>query len=188
MKVAAQAQFWKRAAAGWLACSALFFSYSSEAKELAGRFGFGVANIGGSLPPAVSADESTLKVAGSGAGSLPPSISVDWHPTNASELEFDLGIDTDSSTNFLLLGTRYFRHIFVEENALFSALLGGGILSQEVNGTSKSGYYLELGAGAKYFLPGAPNLAIGFIAALGVKSAGGVRFMTQGLFSIHYYF
>lgn len=184
MKVAARTRLKHIAAICFLSA----FTVSASAKELAGRFGFGIANIGGSLPPAVTADTSSLKVASSGAGSLPPSLSVDWHPTNASAFEFDLGIDTDSSTNFFLMGTRYFRHIFIEENAFFSAVLGGGLLSQQVNGSSKSGYYLELGAGAKYFPPGTPNFGIGFLAALGVKSAGGVRFMTQGLFSAHYYF
>lgn len=166
----------------------LLTSFTSEGRELTGRFGLGLSNLGGSLPPSVSADSSSLRVASAGAGSLPPSVSVAWHPTQASAFEFNLGIDTDSTTNFLLLGTRYFRHVFIEDNAFFSAVLGGGLLSQQVNGSSKSGYYLELGAGAKYLLPGSSNLGLGFLVALGVKSAGGVRFMTEGLFSVHYYF
>ncbi len=168
--------------------SAALVSGPVVAKDLAGRVGIGVANIGGSLPPTATVSGSTLSIASAGAGSLPKSPSLDWHPTNASAFEFDLGIDTDSVNNFLLLGTRYFRHVFLEENALFSALLGGGLLSQQINGASKSGYFVELGVGGKFFLPGAPNIGIGFIGALAVKSAGSVRFMTQALFSAHYYF
>lgn len=141
----------------------------ASAKELAGHFGFGVANLGI-------------------GGGIPPSLSVDWHITPASAFEFDLGIDTDSASNLLLLGARYFRHVYIEENALFSAVAGGGLLSQQISGSSKSGYYLELGAGAKYFLPGTSNLGLGFVGSLGIRSAGTVRFMTQALFSVHYYF
>src|SRR5262249_17440234 len=134
----------------------------SNAKELAGHVGYGVSKIG--------------------LGGLPPSLSVDWRAPGGSALEFGFGIDSDSPNNLLLLGTRYFRHVFIEDNAFFSAVLGGGLLSQQINGSSKSGYFLELGAGAKFFPAGAPNLGIGFIGTLGVRSAGGVRFMTQGLF------
>lgn len=164
----------------------------ASAVDLAGRFGFGVSNIGGSLAPSIEITESTaatnVNVASTGAGSLPTSLSLDWHVTNASAFEFDLGINTDGANNLLLMGTRYFRHVYLEDNAIFSAVLGGGLLSQQVSGESKSGYFLELGAGAKYFLPGAPNIGLGFLATLGVKSAGGVSFFTKALFSAHYYF
>ncbi|MBS1985085.1 MAG: hypothetical protein JST16_13025 [Bdellovibrionales bacterium] len=166
MKVAARTHFFSALVAGLLALS--FAPHNSSAKDLSGRFGIGVANINDP--------------------GLPPALSLDWHVSPSSAFEFNMAIDTDSTNNNFSLGSRYWRHIFIEENAFFSAVLGGGLLSQQVDGSSKSGYYLECGAGSKFFLPGLPNLAGGFVGTIGVRSAGAVRFLTQALFSIHYYF
>ena len=139
----------------------------SRAATTGGRFGFGVTNIGSALPA---------------------SLSVDWRATQASALELALGIDTQDDRNLLLFGGRYFRHVFIEERATFSTFLGGGLLTHQVTGESHSGYYLELGAGTRFYLPDLPNLGLGVHGSLGIQSAGSVRFLTGALFSAHYYF
>ncbi len=143
----------------------------ANGKDLVGRVGFGITNIG----PGLSAEN-------------PASLSVDWQLTNASSVELELGIDTDPDDSLMLVGGRYFRNVFIEDNTNFHVAMGGGLINQTVKGSENSGYYLEAGAGAKYFPPSSPNLGLGFLGLLGIRSASEVRFLTQGIFSAHYYF
>lgn len=137
------------------------------AKDLSNRFGIGAANIG--------PDQT-------------PSLSLDWQATRATALEFNLGVNTTTHDNLLILGLRYSRNLYIEENLFYFLYVGGGLVSQQVGGNNRSGAIVETGGGAKVFLAGLPNLGISMRGGFELRSAGGVSFQSAVHFGFHYYF
>jgi|GEM_PF-1443982 len=136
-------------------------------KNLRGRWGFGLANIGPGQTPTLSAD---------------------WHVTQASGFEFDLGVDTSSNANLMSLAARFNRNLFIEDHLLYYLYLGAGLISQQVADENASGYLVEAGTAAKFFLAGLPNLGLSLGGGLRLESLGGVRFRTVLNGGMHYYF
>lgn len=146
---------------------------AASGKDLRGRWGFGISNIGPGQTPTLSAD---------------------WHVTQASGFEFNLGVDTGADANLLSLAARFHRNLFIEDHLLYSLYLGGGLISQQSTtvagavATSSSGYLLEVGTAAKFFLTGLPNLGLSIGGGLRLESMGGVRFRSAVNGGMHYYF
>jgi hypothetical protein len=142
---------------------------AARGKDLRGRWGLGVANIGPSQTPTVSAD---------------------WHVTQASGFSFDLGVDTSAAANLLSLAARFNRNLFIEDYMLYYLYLGGGLVSQQGSGAtdSSSGYLVEAGTAAKFFLQALPNLGLSLGGGVRLESLGGVRFRTVVNGGMHYYF
>ena len=139
----------------------------AAAKTLPGRLGFGFTNLGTGLTPA---------------------LSLDWISAVASSLDFQIGLDTQQNQNLMILGTRYFRNLFLEDNMNYGLYVGGGLISQQVAGAGQSGYYVETGAGAKFFLGGLPNLGFHAGSGLRVESTNQMRLRTNLFVGMHYYF
>ncbi len=156
--------------AAWGARGLFFLSVVSfgAAKDLSGRFGLGATNIG---PQGQT-----------------PTLSLDWHANRAAHFEGNLGMRSKSRNNLLIVGGRYSRNLYIEEQTLFFMYLGAGLLSEQIQGDSKSGYQLETGAGAKYFFSGLSNVGFSTRAGFLLKSLGGVSFQSVVNFGFHYYF
>lgn len=140
----------------------------ASGKDLSGRFGLGSSEIG--------------------SGTASPSFSLDWQMDRSSAAQLNLGLDTGASQDSFLLGARYYRNLFIENPLQFSIFLGAGLVSKQVADASASGYLLEAGTQAKFFLPQLPNLGISLANAFRMESPGGVRIRSVFFASFHYYF
>lgn len=137
------------------------------AKDLSHRFGIGASNIGPGRTP---------------------TLSLDWQASRATAFEFNLGVNTTATDNELMLGLRFSRNLYIEENQFYFLYVGGGLVSQQISGSNRSGYLFETGGGAKAFLSGLPNLGLSLRGGFELKSAGGVSFQSVVHFGFHYYF
>ena len=138
------------------------------AKDLSGRIGAGVQNLG---PDQV------------------PSLSVVWQASNAAGIEGNLGLNSVSSFHEYVLGARLIRALFVEENQDFAFYAGAGFISSQPSlGTAKTGYYLHTGMESRFFLPGLPNFGLKFGGGVKLSSAATVNFRTEIFAGAHYYF
>ena len=140
---------------------------NNRGKDLSKRWGLGIANIGPKQQP---------------------TLSVDWNLTQASGFQFDLGMDTTKDDSLLSLAVRFNRSLFIEDHQLYFLYFGGGLLSQQVDGENDSGYLLEAGPAARFFLPGLPNLGFMLGGGFRLESLGGVRIRTVVNGGMHYYF
>ncbi len=136
------------------------------ARDLSGRYGFGMTHVGQS----------------------PPALSLDWQLSSAASTEFYFGYSSLSDNSSLLVGARLSRKLYIEDNMDHFLFLGGGLLTRGNETASNSGVLLETGLGSRFFLAGLPNL--------GLSLAGGLRFQTPGKMTLtthffggfHYYF
>jgi len=150
-----------------VAAALIFASASLQAKELAGRFGFGIQNLGPGMTP---------------------SLSVDWQLSPASATEFLLALDSGDDSSFFDIGARFSRNLFVEELQQFYLFVGAGLSSHQVDGQGQSGNLLEGGAGSRFFLADLPNLGLSFGGGFQLVSREGVRFGSRVFVGAHYYF
>ena len=146
---------------------AAFTSLNAGAKDLIGRLGVGVSNIGAKTTEA---------------------FSIDWQLTQASGVEANLGLATQSESGGWELGIRASRNLFVEDNMLFSLFVGGAVLQQKVGGVSSTGYLIETGLGSIFFLEGLPNLGFGFRGSFQMIDVGSLTLQVAPIFGMHYYF
>lgn len=142
------------------------FATAGHCKDLTGRLGVGVSNIG-------------LKTT--------EALSVDWQATQATAFEVNLGLATQSSSGGWDLGFRASRNLFIEDNMLFSVFVGGALVQEKTSGISKTGYLVETGLGSKFFFSGLPNLGFSVKGALQVVDVGNLSIQIAPIFGIHYY-
>ncbi len=133
-------------------------------RDMSGRWGLGVSNIGPGLFPG---------------------LSLDWQMSQVGSTQFLLGIDTATGSNHLLLGARYNRNLFIEESLHFSINFGGGLQSTAANG---SGFFIDTGFENKFFLQNLPNLAFSAGGGIRLITGGSMQFKTIAIFGMHYYF
>lgn len=146
-----------------LACST-----TAMAKDLSGRLGAGISNLG----------SSTLEAA-----------SIDWQPTRATGFEFNLGLNSSEADGGWSFGIRASRNLFIEEHMIFSLFVGGSVLQEKTSSTTTAtGYLVETGIGSKFFIQGLPNLGFGFRGALQIEDVTGFKLKIAPAMSVHYYF
>ncbi len=136
------------------------FSLNSQAKELASRLGVGYAN-----------QFSTGL----------PSLAVRYYPDPKIGVGAELGVDTNQGNQQFGLAARLYRIVFTEDNMNFYMGTSAGLISEEINNSTSSGFELSGYVGAEFFLPGLENLGFSFEAGVGVSSVSSqVRFRTIG--------
>lgn len=156
--------------ASWALKFLCFVTISTPAlaKDLSGRLGVGLSNIGSRSTEA---------------------FSIDWQSTRATSFEINLGLDTQKNEGGWELGFRASRNLFIEDNLLFSIFVGASLLQQKTTtGTANTGYMVETGLGSKFFLQGLPNLGLGFRGAFQLSDITSMRLAVVPVFSVHYYF
>jgi len=145
------------------------FSVSkSTGKDLNGRIGLGATNLG--------------------PGFESPALSVDWQLNEATAVEVNFALDNQDTNNVFLLSARYARNLFIENHLHFAIFIGGGILSKSHAGSNASGYTLDSGVSAKFFLPNLPNLGLNLGSGFRIASPGALRIRTVAFAGFHYYF
>ncbi len=155
-----QKSFRNLIAFGFIAGALLLAAPRASAKELTNRLGIGYKNQ-------FSTDL--------------PSLAVQYYPINDLGLSAALGVDTQQGASKFGFQVKVYRIIFSEDNLNFYMGAGAGIVSQENNGTSQSGFELSGVGGAEFFLTGLDNLGFSFEAGAGITSlSSGVRFRTIG--------
>jgi hypothetical protein len=154
---------------GLLLALGLFVSglSSASAKDLSNRMGVGISNIGNKTTE---------------------SVSLDWQLTNATGVEANFGLATQSDAGGWDLGFRASRNLFIEENMLFSLFVGAALKQNKVAGASSTGYLIETGVGSKFFFEGLPNLGFSFRGAFQIVDIGDLKLQIAPIFGIHYYF
>jgi len=110
-----------------------------------------------------------------------PSLAVRYFPNNDYGVAAALGVDTEENNSRFGLMGKFIKLIFKEDNLNFYSALAVGIVSQEVAGSTDSGFDLSGVFGAEFFLPGLESLSFNFEAGVGVTSVSSeVRFRTIG--------
>ena len=141
-----------------LIVASVFMSTQVLGKDLTNRLGVGYANQFSIGTPAVAAR---------------------YYPNPDLGVAAALGIDTNSGSSEFGLGVKVFRIIFKEQNLNFYLGAGGGLISQEVNSVSSSGFELNGFAGVEFFFQGLESLGFIFETGIGIASINsGVRFRT----------
>lgn len=134
----------------------------AEAKDLSSRLGVGYANQFG-----LDADL--------------PSLALRYFPNSDYGLMGSLGVDTEKDNSRFGAQFKILKLVFKEDNLNFYTGAGAGLVSQEVNGHTDSGFDLSGFVGAEFFLPGLENLGLCFETGVGVTSVSSeVRFRTIG--------
>jgi hypothetical protein len=110
-----------------------------------------------------------------------PSIAVQYYPGADIGVSGSIGVDTLSNNSRFGAMAKLYRIIFQEDNMNFYMGAGAGLLSNQVDGTTSSGFELMAYGGAEFFLPGLENLGFSFEAGTAIDSTGnGTRFRTFG--------
>lgn len=142
----------------------------AEAKNLDGRFGFGMNYLGFTQATAVS---------------------LRYFHSKLDAISFQVGFNTE--TNLYQFGISDSRMVLMEENMNLFLGLGAAIISSpDAAGVAGWGVSFEALAGGEFFLAGLPNLGLYFHTGIGLKSLRGTSFRSVGgAFAnggIHYYF
>jgi len=147
------------------------FSYSAMAKNLEGRYGFGV---------------SFQTITG------PPGLSARYHFSPYASATFVIAFDTADLRGTTQIGVKIYRNAHREENINFYLGIGAFLISEKVSGTTNSGFEIDGLIGAEFFISGLPNLGLQFESGIAVRTAGDVTFQTIGSgfagAGVHYYF
>ena len=110
-----------------------------------------------------------------------PSLAVQYYPGADIGISGSIGVDTVSNNSRFGAMAKLYRIIFQEDNLNFYMGAGAGLLSNQVAGTTSSGFELMAYGGAEFFLPGLENLGFSFEAGTAIDSTGnGTRFRTFG--------
>jgi len=138
----------------------LFINSTAQAKELTSRLGVGYAN------------QFSTNL---------PSLAVRYYPDPKIGVGAELGVDTNEGNQKFGLAARLYRIVFTEDNLNFYMGTAAGVISEEQNNTTSSGFELSGYIGTEFFLPGLENLGFSFEAGVGVSSVSSqVRFRTIG--------
>lgn len=110
-----------------------------------------------------------------------PSIAAQYYPNPDMGLSAALGLDTQDQASKFGIMFRAHRIVFRETNLNFYMGGGLGYLSNELAGSTESGFNLAAFLGAEYFFQGLESLGFSFEAGAGVASTNdGTRFHTFG--------
>ncbi len=142
----------------------------AEAKNLDGRFGFGMNYLGFTQATAVS---------------------LRYFHSNLHASTFLVGFNTE--TNLYQFGVNTSRMVIMEENMNLFMGVGASIISSpDAAGVTGTGLEFEALVGGEFFLAGLPNLGLYFHTGIALKSLRGTSFRSAGgAFAnggIHYYF
>ncbi len=133
---------------------------TAQAKDLTNRLGIGYKN---------QSDTDT------------PGVAVQYYPGADLGVSGTLGIDTKKDNSSFNATAKMYRIIFKEDNLNFYMGAGAGLVSEETNGSSDSGFQLMAYGGAEFFFAGLENLGFSFEAGAAITSlSSGVRFRTYG--------
>ena len=136
------------------------FLSTASSKELTNRLGVGYSNQ----------FSTTL-----------PGVTARYYPNPDLGVQATLGIDTETDASKFGLMVKGFKIIFTEPNMNFYLGAGAAIVSEEVSGSSNSGFELNGYIGMEFFIQGLDSL--GFIAEAGIGITSidsGVRFRSFG--------
>lgn len=109
-----------------------------------------------------------------------PSIASIYYPNPDWGVVGALGIDTQNQNSKFAFSVGLRKIVFKEDNMNF--FMGGtlGMLSNEVAGTSSSGFELDGLIGSEFFLAGLDSLGFNIETGIGVSNVDKVRFRTLG--------
>lgn len=142
--------------------SALISVSAAEAKDLSQRLGVGYSNQFG-VPETM------------------PSISVRYYPNQQYGMQGSIGVDTEQGSNRFGVSAKFIKIVFREDNMNFYIAGGGGLVSDQVSGSTSSGIDVAGVFGGEFFLPGLESLGFSFEGGVGVTSvSSNVRFRTIG--------
>jgi hypothetical protein len=121
-----------------------------------------------------------------------PLVSLQYYPSSDTALLAGLGVDTlEKNSKLALLGG--LRQVIFKENQL-NFFWGGNVtmITDETNGTSKSGFDLGIVFATEFFFSGLENLGFNVESGFGVSNIDKVRFRTIGQSfiqaGVHFYF
>jgi hypothetical protein len=137
-------------------------------KNLTGRVGFGATDVG--------------------AGYSTPALSAEWNFSQSTGMQVNFGIDTVNGANSLQISARYLRNLFIEDSLFYSLYVGAGLLTSTASSVSSSGYLVDTGMMARFFLPNLPNLGLEALTGFRLESPGSVRIRTTLGVGVRYYF
>lgn len=110
-----------------------------------------------------------------------PSLAMRYYPNTSYGIGAAVGVDTQDDNSQFGAMVKVMKIIFPEDNLNFYTGAGAGIVSQENNGHTDSGFDLSGFVGAEFFFSGLENLGWSFEAGVGVTSISSeVRFRTIG--------
>ena len=128
-----------------------------------------------------------LGVSNVGPGNGPVAISVLTQMGHQMGVQVDLGLDTRTGSDSMLIGLLYRRPLFLEESQSFDVFIGGGLKNAYRSGANASGYFFEGGFGARFFLKGLPNLGFMLNGGLRVESPEKISLRSFVSMGFHYY-
>ncbi len=144
-----------------LLVAVLFSSSAVFAKDLSQRLGVGYTNQ-------------------SGITESMPSISVRYFPNQTYGLQGSVGVDTEKDHNRFGASAKFIKLVFREDNMNFYVAALGGVVSQEKNAATSSGFDVAAMFGGEFFLPGLESLGFCFEAGVGATSiSSDMRFRTM---------
>jgi hypothetical protein len=139
-----------------------FFAQLGQAKDLGQRLGVGYSDQFGT--------ESSM-----------PSLSVRYYPNQQFGFQGSVGIDTQKDANRFGASAKFIKNVFREDNMNFYVDASGGVVSQEKNSSTSSGFDVAAAFGGEFFLPGLESLGFNFEAGVGVTAiSSNMRFRTFG--------
>lgn len=134
---------------------------SAEARDLQGRLGLGY-----------NAQFANYRESGNNV----PAVAAKYAVTKDIAFEGVFGVATTDPGNSVL-GVKFFKNIFFENNMNFYGMLAAGLVSAN----SKSGTDLQGGFGAEFFIPGLESLGLSFeVGGELTNITGSMVFRTMG--------
>lgn len=137
-------------------------AHQASAKDLASRMGVGYSNQFGLTQDL-------------------PSLALRYYPNSSYGVGAAVGVDTENDNSRFGFMAKVMKMVFTEDNLNFYTGASAGLVSQETNGHTDSGFDLSGFVGAEFFFTGLENLGFSFEAGVGVTSVSdSVRFRTIG--------
>lgn len=147
---------------GALALGILLVTGTAQAKDLSRRLGVGYSDQFGT-------DESL------------PSVALRYYPNGSYGLMGALGVDTEKNASRFGIMGKVIKIIFREDNLNFYTAASAGLISEEENSNTDSGFDIAGVVGTEFFFAGLENVGFSFEAGVGVTSISSeVRFRTIG--------
>ena len=146
------------------------FSSSASAYERTGRLGIGMTN--------------QLKIDS-------PQISFKMQKSRSTSIGGMFGVSTSDTNGGYGAGLKIYRNIFDEPQMNFYFAGSGALLSQKINGTSYSGFQIDLGFGSEFHFQGLNSLGFSFEFGFSGHKTRDFSFETMGnsfiVSGVHFY-
>lgn len=118
-----------------------------------------------------------------------PSLSLRRHFNPHISASFLAGFDTSDKTNASILGGKFMRLVYLEENLNFFMGVGAFFIADRGDTPNTSnGFEFDGLLGAEFFISGLPNLGVLLETGFAVRTVRKVVFRTIAGTAIHYYF